>query len=1211
MTLLKIGLWFERNMSSELGKTRRATRLREDQQTSDGQNAESNVVEQVRTATSMDLHEGNRIQIISSSEADGKLGENHSDLLIESTNNENEMIYLLASAVSDFWKNDLFQDVTIHCGKDGGIVKSHQIVLAGLSPLFQLILKRAEQDSDISNSDELVIVLPDVSSTVLLPFLDSIYNGKEDEAIIDEELIHLEFCHELKIQSLADSVKVAPVEIKINDDNDEDVVLTPFEDTEASRFKSKRSFVWEYFIPVGKQNAKCSICQKIQKVERSSTTYLIRHLKTHHPEYYKECRKNQGNEDLVDKNTEEMSDQDDMDCSMIETSELDQHSIDNCMKSPSKSPAQPVSKFRSLTNQISKLAKHKGTSLCAIDGSVIGGGRKKRSMCWKYFTRTSIPIHDDGSSNRIEKECQCNLCGQSFPLSSSKSTILMLRHLRKDHAQVFELRPSSVKYKKKKKIVEQLEGVNNADESISLHEKMDTNQIVPTILNNRLEAKISSHEIKPKSAKRKQNATLREQKEMRERALVMFSKPSKPRVKTPSVAWIFFDVINKDTARCTICANVVPTPLWNTNGLLRHLKKDHLDECERWEYQNVHSFDHSHILAGQTHPIFQYFKKIDAIFKEGSEGASYTCNHCDIVHVGISIPQQIYLLEAHLKQFHRDDVCREYEMEKVAILCRKRKEEMKVIMDESTGSVPNQAEPGNKSMPMSLDSENNSSAMNMIILQPHEIIQDIRKGLLNVLAGDFFTQFSRDTMQCKLCSAACKVLTNGPNRSNNLWKHLSVSHVDIHERLELERELIVKSLKKSNPSHPIWNFFEAKETTTGSKVDCDKLMFKCKTCHAEVKDATIDIGGHLSNSVDYLEEHLLTHHSSNGDEMYNQYQRHMNKEDTILSLDQMVWIETCSGLDAICDSYFEKIDNPSNELKEKEYEQKYKCRTCNQEMTNSLAIDIDEQKRQHVMKDHKQSFFDQIKNVKQKGFFQSSISKGPEEVNNLVGKDVEQIKQNEIIINDSECVCSKCDTFFVSSTALEYHDRYLHFGERPYACDDCDRTFVRSDELKTHKKYHTDRASQKGAMCVTCGKQFNSATARKRHENTVHLDIRNHICKMCGKKFHSPQALERHSHTHSDEKPFACTECGAKFREKHQLTSHLRTHTGEASITCPNCPQTFKHYAARSKHKCTGDLLMNTTIANSWEPAGIEKVDVSVVTVSSTASRTFKQKIAG
>ena len=196
----------------------------------------------------------------------------------------------------------------------------------------------------------------------------------------------------------------------------------------------------------------------------------------------------------------------------------------------------------------------------------------------------------------------------------------------------------------------------------------------------------------------------------------------------------------------------------------------------------------------------------------------------------------------------------------------------------------------------------------------------------------------------------------------------------------------------------------------------------------------------------------------------------------------------------------------------------------------------------------------------------------------------------EIIISNSECICPKCDTFFVSSTALEFHDRYLHFGERPYACDECERTFVRSDELKTHKKYHTDRALQKGAMCVTCGKQFNSATARKRHENTVHLDIRNHICKMCGKKFHSPQALERHGHTHSDEKPFICTECGAKFREKHQLTSHLRTHTGEASITCPNCPQTFKHYAARSKHKCTGDLLTKNPISGSWDQNDIEKV---------------------
>ena len=1204
-------------MSAEFGRTRQATRLKEDQESSNDHTLVPKVIQDVECVPKMGILQDDQVQITPSNDGEEPMVQAQNEFLIESSNNENEIIYLLASAVSDFWTYNLFHDVTIHCAKDGGAIRSHRIVLAGLSPLFQLILKDAEQDCDQANSDELVIVLPDVSSKVLLPFLDSIYKGKDDEAIIHEEIIHLEFCHELKIQSHVDTVKVAPTISNENTINDKEVISNQFEDIETSRYRSKRSFVWDYFSPVGKQNAQCKICKKIQKVERSSTTYLIRHLKTHHPEEYGECRKNQGNEDVVDSKSDELSDPEEMDCSFIEAtaeaSEVEKQTNDYALspiKSSVKHPAQPVSKFRSLTNQISKLAKHKSASLCAVDGSIISDGRKKRSLCWKYFTRSSIAHQDDVASRSIEKECKCNLCGRTFPFSSSKSTILMLRHLRKEHSQVLNSSSSHLKHEGQKKVLQKdilskIVGVDCLDIPTTSHECMESKSIHA----EQFEIVSSAGETKQKSLKRKQNATLREQKELRERALVMFSKPTKPRVKTPSVAWIFFDVINKDTARCTICGNIVPTPLWNTNGLLRHLKKDHLDECEQWEAQNVQNFDPSKVPTGQSHPILQYFKKIDATLKEGVDGGSYTCNYCDIVHVGIIFPQHIYQLESHLKQCNPDDAFREYEMEKVAILCRKRKEQMKIMTDESGGTGFQQPDYVNQSMTLSIDSENNSSAMNVINLQPHEIIQDIETGLLNVLAGDFFTQFSRDTMQCNLCLAACKVLTNGPNRSNNLWKHLSVSHVDIHGRLESEREIIVNCLKKSNPSHPIWNFFSASNKTIQNRLSSTSLCFVCKICEKTVEDATVELGGHLSNSVEYLEEHLLTCHSSNGDETYNQYQKQMSKEDVILSMDHTIWIETCSGLKTICDSFYEIIREEScTNTKEDKNSPKYSCRKCNKEIINVLDIDVENKKRAHVMKEHKQDFYDLIKVAKQQGFFQASTI---DRLKNSVGKERSNDGLNGIMINDSESVCSKCDTFFVSSTALEFHDRCIHLGERPYACDDCDRTFVRSDELKTHKKYHTDRALQKGAMCVQCGKQFNSATARKRHENTVHLDIRNHICKMCGKKFHSPQALERHSHTHSDEKPFACTECGAKFREKHQLTSHRRTHTGEASITCPNCPMTFKHYAARSKHKCSGDMLISNSISSSWEQHEIEKVDVSIVTVSSSASSAFKQKIVG
>ena len=42
-----------------------------------------------------------------------------------------------------------------------------------------------------------------------------------------------------------------------------------WEDNDAGRYRSKRSFVWNYFSPVGKQNAQCNMCKKVQKVERS------------------------------------------------------------------------------------------------------------------------------------------------------------------------------------------------------------------------------------------------------------------------------------------------------------------------------------------------------------------------------------------------------------------------------------------------------------------------------------------------------------------------------------------------------------------------------------------------------------------------------------------------------------------------------------------------------------------------------------------------------------------------------------------------------------------------------------------------------------------------------------------------------------------------------------------------------------------------------
>ena len=99
-------------MSAEFGRTRQATRLKEDQETSNDHNLVSKVIQHVECEPKMGILQGNQVQINPSNDGEEPMVQAPNEFLIESSYNENEIIYLLASAVSDFWTHNLFHDVT-------------------------------------------------------------------------------------------------------------------------------------------------------------------------------------------------------------------------------------------------------------------------------------------------------------------------------------------------------------------------------------------------------------------------------------------------------------------------------------------------------------------------------------------------------------------------------------------------------------------------------------------------------------------------------------------------------------------------------------------------------------------------------------------------------------------------------------------------------------------------------------------------------------------------------------------------------------------------------------------------------------------------------------------------------------------------------------------------------------------------------------------
>jgi len=165
---------------------------------------------------------------------------------------------------------------------------------------------------------------------------------------------------------------------------------------------------------------------------------------------------------------------------------------------------------------------------------------------------------------------------------------------------------------------------------------------------------------------------------------------------------------------------------------------------------------------------------------------------------------------------------------------------------------------------------------------------------------------------------------------------------------------------------------------------------------------------------------------------------------------------------------------------------------------------------------------------------------------------------------DKICACPFCGTFFCSKQKLVDHILRRQEGCDEFTCEFCSKKFKTQRLLENHCRRHI-----KAYNCPNCYVALNSSWELKRHIDSVHLKVRNHICEHCSRSFFQMSDLEKHQELHFRNLLFKCNLCDKKYRWEKQLKAHLKSHENNyisEPYICHFCSCRFKRGAKISKH---------------------------------------------
>lgn len=134
--------------------------------------------------------------------------------------------------------------------------------------------------------------------------------------------------------------------------------------------------------------------------------------------------------------------------------------------------------------------------------------------------------------------------------------------------------------------------------------------------------------------------------------------------------------------------------------------------------------------------------------------------------------------------------------------------------------------------------------------------------------------------------------------------------------------------------------------------------------------------------------------------------------------------------------------------------------------------------------------------------------------------------------------CEMCDKMFYTKSEARSHLTSYHNGKK-CPCPHCDKIFIGQDNLNVHIKFVHQKFDMK-VPCEFCGKTYPTKHSMTKHVKFMHDDVQ---CDKCGERFSGEVKMRRHDLTVHQNLRYKCVVpgCTKEYRSRAKAGKHLNT----------------------------------------------------------------------